>query len=270
MKWRRIILVILPLVLGLMIWAFLGSGEPTYQGKALGDWARQYGTNNWTRNKEQAREAEAAILQIGPKGIPFLLERLRAHERPLQRISRKYLPSRWHGHLGLIDKSGDVRRSGAWGLAALGTNASGAVPEIVQIGRTHSEEDGRYIAVFALRNLKAEAAIPFYVECLTNEQAIIREEAVVGLGVMKHRPKTVIPILVEFLESAKAASDTWEHRSAINILGFHYGTNAIAAVPVMVELLQGEDVKLRDAIKENLPRIDPVTAARVLGFAGQE
>ena len=48
--------------------------EPSYQGKRLSDWAREYGTNKWSRNANKAEMAEVAIRHIGAEGVPFLLQ----------------------------------------------------------------------------------------------------------------------------------------------------------------------------------------------------
>jgi hypothetical protein len=164
-------------------WLFLRRVEPVYNGKPLTAWAEQYGSNNWRPRRELAREAEFAIRQIGTNSIPFLLDMMRARDSELKKRLRQQLPRKWHDRLNLTDNSGNVRRTGAHGLAALGTNAPTAVPALIDLATQHPDEDGRYIAVFALRTLgpAAEAAIPFYIQCLTNKDGTIRNEAAVGL-----------------------------------------------------------------------------------------
>lgn len=118
---------------------------------------------------------------------------------------RTIVPQSWHQRLRLKDTSGDMRRVGAHGLAALGTNAPAAVPVLIEIATQHPEEDGRYLAVFALRTLgvAAEPAIPFFIQCPTNEVSIIRDEAAIGLGGMHHRPGIAVPNLIQYLNFAE-------------------------------------------------------------------
>src|SRR6185436_15838719 len=160
------VVVLAAVTASLAAWLFLRRVEPVYNGKPLTAWAQQYGSNNWSRRKELAREAEFAIRQIGTNSIPILLDLMRARDSDLKKRLRKHLPQKWHDALHLNDDSGRMRRIGAHGLAALGTNAPAAVPALIDLATRHPDEDGRYIAVFALRTLgpATEAAIPFYVQ----------------------------------------------------------------------------------------------------------
>src|SRR5213593_818865 len=97
--------------------------EPVYKGKPLSAWAQQYGSNNWSANEGPAREAELAIRHIGSEAVPFLLDQMRSEESRTKKKLRELLPVKWHNKLPLKDTSGDARRMGAHGIAALGTNA---------------------------------------------------------------------------------------------------------------------------------------------------
>jgi HEAT repeat protein len=232
--------------------------EPVYRGKRLSAWAEQYRTNKWTANQAAARDAEVAIRQIGSDAIPFLLEQLRTEESRAKKKLRELLSPKWHNALHLKDTSGDTRRTGAYGLVALSTNAPPTVvPQLIEIAIHHPEEDGRYIAVFSLSRLgpRAEPAIPFFIQCLTNTCAIIREEGAVGLGMVRRQPEIAIPVLMKYLESARASPHSFEPRAAIVSLG-NFGTNAKPAVPLLLSFLNHEKVDLREAVTNNLPRID--------------
>ena len=197
------VVVLVFLVATAVAWLFLRRVEPVYNGKPLTSWAQQYGSNNWSGRKELAREAEFAVQQIGTNAIPFLLDLMQARDSNLKKRLRQHVPRKWHDPLHLNDNSGKVRRMGAHGLAALGTNAPAAVPALVELATQHPDEDGRYIAVFALRTLgpAAEDAIPFYIRCLTNKDDTICNEAAVGLALIPHRHETTFPAFLKYLES---------------------------------------------------------------------
>lgn len=248
-------------VAAFLVWKFYRP-EPVYQGKPLSAWAQQYGSNNWSARPELAREAEIAIRQIGSNAIPFLLDGIRAEESRIKKTFRGLLPRKWQYELRLKDTSGDIRRMGAHGIAALGTNAPAAViPKLIHIASHHPDDDGRYIAVFALRTLgpTAEPAIPFFIQCLTNSYNIIRDEGAMGLGSVGRQPK-IAPALMKYLESARTSPSTFEARDAIEAMS-KFGTNAKPAVPLLLSFLNHPSVYVRDAVTNYLPWIDPDAAA---------
>src|SRR5712672_162873 len=205
--------LVFPFALGLLAVVWLGISifshrEPSYNGKRLSEWARQYGAYHWNgQNRAADKEAEFAIQQIGTNGIPFLLDLIQKRESALKTKLRKILPRKWHDRLHLQDHSGDVRRMGAHGIAALGTNAAVALPSLLQIATHHPDEDGRYIAVFAIRTLgfAAEPAVPFLIQCLTNSVNIIRDDAALALGYNRLSPEIAVPALVQYVNLAKTS-----------------------------------------------------------------
>ena len=250
--------------IGLLGWKFLYPSEPAYNGKTLTEWAQHYGSNNWRGGGgPAAREAEAAIRRIGTNSIPFLLDLIRVRDSAWKKKLREVAPRTWHARLHINDTSGSIRRIGAHGLAALGTNAPGAVPALIEIVMHHADEDGRYIAAFALRTLgsAAEPAIPFFIQCLTNKVNTIRDEAAIGLSGMHHQPEIVVPPLVRYLKFANSSGSTFECTDAIAALG-KFGTNAKAAVPIMIDLLGHSVLYVRSEVTNWLPRIDAEAAAK--------
>jgi HEAT repeat protein len=259
----RFVLLILVAVftIALFLWRAGVRREPTYNGKTLTHWAEQYGSNNWRAGgKSSAQEAQRAIRQIGTNGIPYLLELMRHTEPSWKKKLRQHTPQSWHTRLRLTDVSGAMWRVGAHGLAALGTNAPGAVPDLIQIATTHpDEDDGRYVAVYALRTLgrAAEPAIPFFIVCLTNKSSSISDEAALALGIMHVRPEISVPALLDRLNTLVARErGGWEMADVVFAVG-EFGTNASAAVPVLTGLLEHRDSDVRARATNALARIRP-------------
>ncbi|MSU56821.1 MAG: HEAT repeat domain-containing protein [Pedosphaera sp.] len=208
-------------------------------------------------------EAEFAIQQIGTNAIPFLLDRVRERDSVVKKKLRAILPRKWQDKLRLGDNSGEVRRTGAHGLAALGTNAPAAVPALIEIASHHPDEDGRYIAVFALRTLgtASEPAIPFLIQCLTNKVDIIRDDAAMGLGGIGRQPEISVPALIQYLEFARTSPHSFELSDAIGALS-KFGPAAKAAVPILLSLLNHPNPNVRDYLTNYLPIIDAEAAAK--------
>lgn len=267
LKKRKIILGIAAMIVGfgLVLWTMSPNAEPSYQGKSLKGWAQQYGTNHWSGiDREASWQAEAAIQAIGTNAIPFLLERMRARDSFVKQRLCRLLPPKWHGPLHLKDNSSGTRHVGAYGLAALGTNAPSAVPTLIDIASHHPDPDGRYLAVFTLRTLgpASEPAIPFLIQCLTNKVDIIRDDAALGLGTIGRQPEVCVPALVQYLEIAKTSARGYERRDAIDALS-RFGTNAEAATSTILELLADADQNTRQYVTNCLPLINPEAAAKV-------
>lgn len=235
--------------------------EPTVDGRKLSQWADQYGTNKWgTGNSQGVSEAESAIRKLGAEAVPVFLEWLRTEDSVLKTGLRKVVPAQWHARLGSLvqDKGGNWRRRGAHGLSASGTNASTAVPKLIELAREHPDEDGRYIAVFAIRTLgpTAEPAIPFLVQCLTNSSWMIRDDAALGLGYLQLRPELAIPALTEHLDRAARSTPLFELQDTIQSLG-RFQTNAVVAVPKLTQFLDHGDPEVRRNATNALRLIEP-------------
>jgi hypothetical protein len=132
-----------------------------------------------------------------------------------------------------------------------------AAQALIEIATRHPDEDARYIAVFGLRKLApvAEPAFPFLIQCLTNTDSTIRDEAAIAIGGMRDRPAVVVPILIQYLQSAKTSPHTYECSDTVGLLGF-FGTNAAAATPILLELLDHSSINVRNQVTNWLPLID--------------
>jgi len=223
----------------------------------------QYRSNRWTRAKSSADEAELAIRQIGADALPFLLRWIDARDSSLKKKLRATVSGKWHDRLGLRDRSGELRRLGAHGFQALGTNAAPAARALIEIATRHPDEDGRYVAVFGMRKLApiGEPVTAFLIQCLTNSESTIRDEAAIAIGGMRDRPQFVVPILIQYLQFAKTSPHSPECSDTVNLLWF-FGTNAKAATPILLELLNHSSAEVRHQVTNALPDIDAEAAAK--------
>lgn len=252
--------VAIPFGLALLVVAWLvisiqSQREPTYNGRRLSDWARQYGANHWSTNRAAANEAEIAIRHIGTNGIPRFLDLMQRRNSALKSKVRKFVPRKWHDKLHLQERAGEFRRVGAHGIAALGTNAAVALPSLMQIATRHPEQDGRYIAVFAIRTLgpASEPALPFLIQCLTNSFADIRDDAALGIGYNRLRPQIAIPALVQYVSFAKTSSRSYELRDAIQSLA---RLSPNAALEIVFPMLEDANPSYRDCATNGLSEIE--------------
>jgi hypothetical protein len=252
--------VILPAGLGVLLLGWVGLSilsqrEPSYNGKRLSDWARQFGANNWSTNRAAAEEAKIAIQHVGTNGIPFFLDCMRKRDSLLKAKLRKTFPRKWHDNLHLEDHSGDIRRVGAHGIAALGTNAGLALPSLLRCATNHPDEDGRYIAVFAIRTLgpAAEPAVPFLIQCLTNSVNIIRDDAALALGYNRLSPEIAVPALVQYVNFAKTSSSTFELRDAVESLA---PFRPSLVFPFLLPMLDDPNPSLREYVTNAIARLE--------------
>jgi hypothetical protein len=255
--------LIIAAVLALLAWAFYPT-EPSHQGKRLSKWVVEYATNYWRNNPGPAAKAQAAVRHIGADGVPFLLDAIATEPSSLKKKLRDIFPPKWHRKLRIEDKSGDTRRMGSHGIAALGTNAPpDIIPRLMMIITNHPHQDSRYIAAYALRTLgpAAEPAIPFFVECLKkSDHPGIRDEAAIALGLVQCQPEVTVPALTNYLEFCIASfgsskfetSEAWDAiRSLRNI-----GPKARAALPLLRSLLNHKDSIIRDEAEIAVRHID--------------
>jgi hypothetical protein len=265
--------VILPAGLGVLLLGWLGlwillQREPSYNGKRLSDWAQQFGANNWSTNRAAAEEAKIAIQRIGTNGIPFFLDCMRKRDSILKAKLRKTFPRKWHDKLHLEEHSGDIRRVGSHGIAALGTNAALALPSLLQCATNHPDEDGRYIAVFAIRTLgpAAEPAVPFLIQCLTNSVNIIRDDAALALGYSRLSHEITIPALVRYVHFAKKSSSSFELRDAVESLA-RFSPNVV--FPFLLPMLDDPSPSLREYVTNAIASLEAgaADATTTLGIA---
>lgn len=269
-KTRRltcVLAILLVLFLIGLVLVALRSHEPAYQGKSLSGWLREFEeakvNSPTSRYHPSAAEFQAqfvepthnAVRQIGTNALPTLLSLLRAQDSLLQQRVRALL-----GRLPFVrwrPTSQDLRRSMALdGFSALGTNAQPAVPALIALLNDKDGEVRKY-AAWCLGSVgpAAEQAVPALIQRLADSDSLVGESAENSLGLIHRKPELVIPVLKERLAAARKKQLT------LFALGC-FGTEAKAAVPVILPLLDHPDPETRTWAAMALKRIDPDAAAK--------
>ena len=240
---RTLLLVLLVCLTGFLAWQFLHSREPVYQGKPLTAWLEQFSTNHFTHRGGVAdKQAEEAIRQIGTNALPLLLKLITSKDSPFKKRMEAILPKRWQGPL-VSRQAWDRQMLGAYGFVALGTVAEPAVRTLIDLA-SGTDPDIRYFAVYALGHLgsAAKPAIPLLIKRLEDPVEHVRGDAMNGLAGIHLQPELVVPVFIQYAGDSERDSGT--RYTAIQGLGY-FGSEAKAAVPTLLRLLNDPDANIR-------------------------
>ncbi len=220
-------------LVGAAAWKVLRSREPIFEGKPLTFWV--YEANRG--NGPEARHAEGVMRRAGTNAIPTLLKMLRKRESPLVRslaaLARKQ-------HVITVRYVGaDVRTFvAARPFLALGPEAKGAVPELIEIfDQNISPVSQADIAeIFAFIGPEARAAVPSLLRAVGNTNRIVHECAIHALACIHAQPERVVPLL----EKCLSDPDWSVKRCAMSGLAA-FGEEARPALPALVRLYEAQE-----------------------------
>jgi HEAT repeat protein len=309
------------------------SAHPVYHGKPLSFWLQGFDNAPGAvlrKGQILRSDAKEAIRNIGTNAIPVLLGRLEAKDSSLK-LKLIGLVQRPHwikiNYVTVPQRNKEARDA----FFVLGASASNAVPELVRIYR---RSDSLFTQAAILDSLAhigpaAKGAIPLILQvAATNTDNLVWERGLSALGEIHAEPEIVVPALTKLLHDSRAraryiaAEDLsafgaagrvatadllellrdqdssvcatalqtlgqiyaipgrdhqWNHLvwsakrigyqpstliTAINDLAIT-GTNAAPAVPALVKLLADPDEDLRASAAAALKTIDPENAAQI-------
>ena len=142
---------------------------------------------------------------------------------------------------------------------ALGTTASNAVPQLIQIYRDKISLDSQGGCAEALGWIgpASSEAIPDLMSAATNSDKNLRAVAVEALGNIHAKPELVLPLLTQSLQDS---SIRVRFNAVSSLAGF--GSEAKPAVPALAQLLTDPLPSIRTNAANALKAIDPEAAAK--------
>jgi hypothetical protein len=227
--------------------------EPSYQGKPLTAWLRDYEmfqfandtsgewSPPWTAEDRKVREhAVQAVRQLGTNAIPVLLEMM-------------------------TDNNGDYGRLAISGFRALGAAGRPAVPTLVKSleqtlanfqSRNYSNYDihpaGACMALGAI-GPAAEDGVPILLEWRDRDKGPPAVFALQALGEIHMHPEQAVPALISDLSNCDTNYSSGAHL-LLTVLG-NYGDQAKAAVPSILPFLSSKDDTVRATATNTLKQI---------------
>ena len=242
----------------LLAWAWTPSRpeEPVYQGKTLTEWLIVCVLHGST--KEEVKQAELAVRNIGTNGIPTLLRMIQASDSnprfKLQALAEKLPFIRSN-----FAHAGHMRYMASLGFKTLGEDAKGAVPELLTLVKRGSGTAGREEAINALGAIgpSAQAAIPTLLAIASDKKDQDRWDAISSLGRLHSSAETVVPVL----ESCLGDSNLLARLAAVWALS-EFGEAAKSAVPSLIPLMADPNSHVREKATNALKRIDREAATK--------
>ncbi len=231
------------------------TSQPVYQGKELSSWLEAYDPYlRWKVTPAQKQEADAAVSHIGTNSIPTLLRMLRARD---WRWSARFLEWLSKVRIFKIKRSlpaENLQFAAANAFSVLGTEASNAVPKLIEIYKQNISESSRYYTVLSLWAIgpAANAAVPTLVESMPGSKPEIRSAIVSEFARIHANPELVVPALIKNLNDPQPLN----RQDTVRLLG-SFGTNAKQATSDLNKLRNDPSDTVRREVTNALKSINP-------------
>jgi hypothetical protein len=252
---------------------------------------------DFQKHEPQSEQAIAAIRQIGTNALPVALKLCSAKDSWLKaqletwvdRYNRGVCPNEPHFQIR-ISSAFEKHFEGVNIILALGPAAKSAIPDLLRLLQSRNRgiaedvmlalpsagtnaippltellnsanEDVRIRAAIVLGYFKSQgrAAIPMLLQCLENPRLnlVLRIRAIHALGEIKEGASEVVPVVVRHIQTENNSLLLPNYLSVLR----DFGTNAKAAVPVLVDILESRPeahyFMLKRAAFAALREVDP-------------
>jgi hypothetical protein len=235
-------------VLGLGVF-FIWDREPAYRGKRLSQWLESVASSS---ELDDTKSSEAAIRQIGVRGLPCLLRWIRYEPRTgkgegVFRSLVDKLPPRLRSNRVLYqfmeDKAGRRAAEAEIGLAILGPQAAPAVPHLTWLVRRYTSTNTSLAAMRSLGCIGKAGLAPL-IAAAEDRQFPNRVAAVATIG-MNFRGTNGLPALPVLIQCT-GDRDARLARAAILALGT-MSAEPETVIPVLTNRLHEPKPELRRA-----------------------
>lgn len=239
-------------VVGSLLWRASGPREPVLEGRLLTSWldhhvpssaaSPPYGSPGW-------KKADEAIRHIGTNAIPTLLKMMRAKEWPplviklMDRVRRFGFPVKQYRYATARHEEAE------YAFEMLGTNAVGAVPELIRIYQQDISASSQRCAALALGHIGrgAQLALPALIQRFTHTNSDTRFYAVSAVMSIGGETGVVVPALTGALKDPNV-NVRWNALSGLS----RFGGRARPAVPEILKMLDDPGMVGSDSITQQV------------------
>ncbi len=262
-----VIVVLLASILGVLAWyAYASAREPVLEGRALSSWLDHHVAStaaNPPYNSPGWKKADEALRQVGTNAIPTLLKMVRAKEKPhffiklFETARRRGWTQKNYRYASALHEEAE------YAFRMLGTNGSGAVPELIRIYEQNISPASQRCAALSLADIgpPAQIAVPVFIRDFTHTNSEVRFYAVSAVYYIGGEPKVIIPAMVNALKDTNI-NVRWNALLALS----NFGSRARSVVPEIVKMLSDDgkvgDSPIREQVETALWRIAPEKIGR--------
>lgn len=239
-------------VVGVVAWKTARQAEPVYEGRLLTSWLEGHVASsaaNPPYNSPGWLKADEALRRIGTNAVPTLLRMIRAKSpaKPmldLLDLARKQsvIPIRYR-HAFLLNNEAE------FAFRTLGTNAAGAVSDLIEIYEGNVSPYSQMSAALALGDIgpAAKAAIPILLKNFTHTNDDVRFYAVSAIYHIGGDADVVVPALRSVLKDTRIHV-RWNAIVALS----NFGRRASSAIPDLLQALEDPGKVGNDTTKEQV------------------
>lgn len=195
--------------------------EPTYQGKPLSVWLKDYDNMEeiFANNGAKLHELDKIVNQAGSNAVPTLLQLLQDEDSKEHdfhsngneasngfRVLGTSATNAVSALIKIYEQNPAARVDILYSLNCIGTNADVSVDWLLPKLKDPNHQIRAGIAyVIGNKHTKSEQAIPALIECLSDSNRMVRGDAALALGSCGIDAKSAIPKLVEMLNDKDKA-----------------------------------------------------------------
>jgi HEAT repeat protein len=271
---RNLILLSLALF-GVLACLFLFLREPSYQGRGITSWLRDYYESKQQvqagssgspapsmtpqQQFELQRQCHLAIQAIGSNAVLTLVNLVKTRDSSLKLkilnlVSKQHLISvkpptaRYYHQLSME------------AFRILGPVLKNAVPSLIEL-LNDPDEDVRATATWNLGTIgpDASAAIPLLIKNLKDTNSTVGFYSLQSLADIHSEPEVVMPILIDALSKTQTQSTMYD----VALIGLgKFGPQASNAIPLIKTFLTNNVSFVAEDATNALKKIDPIAAAQ--------
>ncbi|MBI1178813.1 hypothetical protein GC207_15380 [bacterium] len=245
-------LLVVAIAVGLFFYSSR-SNEPVYQGYPLTRWVHSYEAVNGGGSREARSErALAAIKSIGTNALPWMLSAIDREPSPLRahfRIHSGKLPSwllNWSFVHRLQVDDAEAASTAMRTFEILGPDAAPAIPLLEQLARSTNKPNSATRAVIALGYIGRDA-VPTIANLLKEPRLLENWAMLYSLKHMGTNAAAAVPVLIDHLTDTNPAIVVNSTTLLANL-----ALNAEQSVPALTRALTNQDSIVRRRAAEGL------------------
>ena len=242
-------------IAGVIVWQASGwRQEPVYKGRTVDAWLEDTTGPSGIMTAYQNSEYRAALIEMGPKAVPFIFRKLRKNDSSFQNKYRDIwpkLPKFLQKHLSQPKPISFDAWTAGMALGDCGTNATRMIIDKLNDGNPAVREAAWHaVTPFAEHLISTNEIISLCLPALKDNDAIVRLHAASSLGHLGAAASNIVPAIIPLLSSSEAgrqpSSRVYVRANAALALG-SIGPAASKAVPALTNLVAVGDSYVRVA-----------------------